>query len=39
MLIMGVTTSVGGNCGGGIVDIERYANLIKKQGALIIIWV
>ncbi|HHU70366.1 MAG TPA: amidohydrolase family protein [Thermoanaerobacterales bacterium] len=33
MLIMGVTTSVGGNCGGGIVDIERYANLIKKQGA------
>lgn len=33
MLIMGVTTSVGGNCGGGIVDIERYTDIIKKNGA------
>jgi N-acyl-D-amino-acid deacylase len=33
LLLMGVTTAVGGNCGGGITDINKYFDYIQKNGA------
>lgn len=32
---MGVTTSVGGNCGLGEVDLERYFGQLQRQGSLV----
>jgi N-acyl-D-amino-acid deacylase len=32
---MGVTTSVGGNCGLGEVDVERYFGQLQRQGGLV----
>ncbi|ACB85424.1 N-acyl-D-amino-acid deacylase family protein [Natranaerobius thermophilus] len=33
MARMGVTTSIGGNCGLGDLNISKYYNIINKQGA------
>lgn len=33
LLLMGVTTAVGGNCGSGRVDIKTYLDFITKNGA------
>ncbi|NPV44737.1 MAG: amidohydrolase family protein [Firmicutes bacterium] len=33
LLLMGVTTSIGGNCGSGRTDIETYFDYIEKNGA------